>query len=427
MIAFNTSNCAWKHSTLDKIVVADYKPVKMIDTSPFIYNKDMFGVMVKEVQEKSQVDNKPVWLPYGLTRGCPFSCTFCDWNGGLGNKVSRRKNTYQQEIDLFEEMQLTNLYLADANVGQYDEDVELIDYLAQKNISGKADFTVMTNFSKLNKVNNLKIFHLFGQGKLTKRVLNFSFQDIDPTVLENIDRPDIGWEEHLAMANQVRQAYPHLVVKAQLICGLPGQTRETWQQTLLQLVKENIMPIIFLNEPLPASPALTDPDYQDKFQFEYVKSFRLDWGGRLYSSLIPKKCVSFDQRELVEMYTTSMIVHAVSFVKLRLSMIQIELDAQPLVEHLLRTKNYHWLCDNLYHNWTVDNMFCYTINFSGQSIHTLPADSHGSVVQMCFQEKDFLLEINKLIKGKTAMEVMKLFNNYSIFVDWVFKLALEFH
>jgi hypothetical protein len=46
---------------------------------------------------------------------------------------------------------------------------------------------------------------------------------------------------------------------------------------------------------------------------------------------------------------------------------------------------------------------------------------------MCFQEKDFLLEINKLIKGKTAMEVMKLFNNYSIFVDWVFKLALEFH
>jgi putative methyltransferase len=100
MIAFNTSNCAWKNHKTKKTVVADYKFVKMIETSPFVHNKELFSAMVDDAKKK----NISVWLPYTLTRGCPYSCTFCDWNSGLGNKVSRRKNTYQQEIDLFQQL-----------------------------------------------------------------------------------------------------------------------------------------------------------------------------------------------------------------------------------------------------------------------------------------------------------------------------------
>jgi tRNA A37 methylthiotransferase MiaB len=360
MIAFNTSNCGWKNHNTGKSIVADYKFVKMIETSPFVHNKDLFSAMVSDAKKK----NVPVWLPYTLTRGCPYSCTFCDWNSGLGNKVSRRKNTYQQEIDLFQQLGVTNIYLSDANVGQYTEDIDMIDYFAKKNLKENAGFHVGGNFSKLKKENNLKIFNIMAQGRLVNKTLNFSVQDINQQVLDNIDRPDVGWDVHVSMANELREKYPHLIVKAQLIYGLPGQTPATWRNTLEQVTQQNILPVIFLNEPLPASPAIYDPEYQRKFQYEYVHSNRILGG--IYSSKIPKKSSSFDQQDLVHMNLLSAIYLALSAINFALR----EHNSQPLnitqvVDDFLTNVHYKTLYNNLYHNWTVENNFYYTVDFSG--------------------------------------------------------------
>ena len=360
LIAFNTSNCGWKNNNTGKISVADYKFVKMIETSPFVHNKELFSAMVNDAKKK----NASVWLPYTLTRGCPYSCTFCDWNSGLGNKVSRRKNTYQQEIDLFQQLGVTNIYLSDANVGQYDEDIDMIDYFAEKNLKENAGFHVGGNFSKLKKENNLKIFNIMARGRLVNKTLNFSVQDVNRDVLTNIDRPDVGWDVHVAMANELREKYPHLIVKAQLIYGLPGQTPATWRHTLDQVTQQNILPVIFLNEPLPASPAIYDPEYQRKFQYEYVHSNRIL--GKIYSSKIPKKSSSFDQHDLVQMNLLSAMYLSLSAINFALR----EHNSQPLnitqiVDEFLTSLHYKTLYNNLYRNWTVDNNFYYTVDFSG--------------------------------------------------------------
>jgi tRNA A37 methylthiotransferase MiaB len=363
LIAFNSSNCAWKHPVSGYPVVADYKFVKMLNVSPFVHNKKMFEDMVQDAKKTKSA----VWLPYTLTRGCPYSCTFCDWNSGLGNKVSRRKNTYQQEIDLFQQVGLTNIYLSDANVGQYDEDVDMIEYFAQKNLTENAKFHVSGNFSKLKKENNLKIFNIMAKGCLVNKTLNFSVQDVNRQVLNNIDRPDVGWEVHVSMANELREKYPHLIVKAQLIYGLPGQTPATWRHTLDQVTQQNIFPIIFLNEPLPASPAIYNPEYQKKFQFEYIYSNRILKG--IYSSKIPKKSNSFDQSDIVQMNLLSHIYVAVSAINFVLKEIMFQpLETNKIVDKFLNTQNYKNLYNNLYDNWTVENNFYYTINFSGKLV-----------------------------------------------------------
>lgn len=364
LIAFNTSNCAWKNNNTGKTVVADYKFVKMIETSPFVHNKELFSAMVSDAKKK----NVPVWLPYTLTRGCPYSCTFCDWNSGLGNKVSRRKNTYQQEIDLFQQLGVTNIYLSDANVGQYTEDIDMIDYFAQKNLQENAGFHVGGNFSKLKKENNLKIFNIMARGHLVNKTLNFSVQDINQQVLDNINRPDVGWETHVAMADELREKYPHLIVKAQLIYGLPGQTPATWQHTLDQVTQQNILPVIFLNEPLPASPAIYDPEYQRKFQYEYVHSNRIMLGGSIYSSKIPKKSSSFDQTDLVQMNLLSAIYLALNVINFAMQKTDSTiLNTTHIVDDFLTSANYKNLYNNFYHNWTVENNFYYTVDFSGNS------------------------------------------------------------
>lgn len=425
LVAFNTSNCAWQNHETGKTTVADYKVVKMIETSPYIHNKDMFTVMATQIKEQAESAKKEVWIPYTVTRGCPYSCTFCDWNGGLGTKVSRRKNTYQQEIDLFEELDLTNIYLSDANVGLYNEDVDMIEYLAEKNIKGNNKFIVQGNYSKLNKNNNLKIFHALARGKLITRTLNFSIQDTNQQVLKNIDRPDIGWDEHVKMARELRTTHPHLVIKAQIIYGLPGQTPETWKQTLLQLIEENILPIIFLNEPLASSPALYDTNYQDKFQFEYIESNRLDWGRRVYSSVIPKKCISFDQLGLVEMQVTSVLMHALSVINLHLNLTREELEL--IADSLLTSENYHRLCDNLYHNWTVDNNFYYTMSFAGEPIEPVMGDAHAAAAELfLYNGKEFLLHVVKLCKDKSLATLKEIFKNYPEFVKWSTNICSEF-
>jgi hypothetical protein len=361
MIAFNTSNCAWRHNQTGKTTVANYKFVKMIETSPFVHNKDLFSAMVSDAKKK----NIPVWLPYTLTRGCPYSCTFCDWNSGLGNKVSRRKNTYQQEIDLFQQLGVTNIYLSDANVGQYTEDIDMIDYFAQKNLQENAGFHVGGNFSKLKKENNLKIFNIMARGHLVNKTLNFSVQDINQQVLDNINRPDVGWDVHVAMANELREKYPHLIVKAQLIYGLPGQTPTTWRHTLDQVTQQNILPVIFLNEPLPASPAIYDPEYQRKFQYEYVHSNRM-LKKTIYSSKIPKKSSSFDQTDLVQMNLLSAIYLALSAINFAMQETNSTvLNTTHIVDDFLTSIHYKNLYNNLYHNWTVENNFYYTVDFSG--------------------------------------------------------------
>jgi tRNA A37 methylthiotransferase MiaB len=361
LIAFNTSNCAWQNSNTGKTVVADYKFVKMLETSPFLHNETMFASMIQNSQHENQ------WLPYTLTRGCPYTCTFCDWNSGLGNKVSRRKNTYQQEIDLFQRVGVTKIYLADANVGQYDEDVDMIEYFAEKNIKENVGFHVGGNFSKLKKENNLKIFHTMAKGRLVQKTFNFSVQEINQEVMKNINRPDVGWDVHLAMIEELTTSYPHLIAKVQLIYGLPGQTLDGWQQTLQTVTEKNIMPMIFLNEPLPASPAMYDPEYQKQFQFEYVYSQRITW--RKYFSYIPKKSNSFDQSDLVAMTVLTGVYWAMSIINLALIENKVEtLNIAEVVLDFLSSDYYKNLYNNLYENWTTENNFYFTKGIDQDSV-----------------------------------------------------------
>ena len=362
MIAFNTSNCAWQNSNTGKTVVADYKFVKMLETSPFLHNETMFVDMIKSSQHTTP------WISYTLTRGCPYACTFCDWNSGLGNKVSRRKNTYQQEIDLFQKLGITNIYLADANVGQYNEDVEMIEYFAKKNLNENTNFHVGGNFSKLKKENNLKIFHTMAHGNLINKIFNFSVQEINQEVMKNINRPDVGWDVHLAMIEELTTSHPHFIAKVQLIYGLPGQTLKGWKTTLQTVTEKNVMPVIFLNEPLPASPAMTDPEYQRRFQFEYAYSQRIS-SNKKYFSYIPKKSSSFDQPDLVEMTIVSGAYWAISLINLALiENCLTTLNVADVMLNFTESIYYQNLYQNLYDNWTTENNFYFTNGISQENI-----------------------------------------------------------
>lgn len=253
---------------------------------------------------------------------------------------------------------------SDANFGQYAEDIEIAEYMAEKNINEGADFTIISgNFSKLKKDANLKIFHTMIKSKLVKSTLALSIQDTNAQVLENINRPDVGWDVHAAMADELYQAWPHMTIEAQLIYGLPGQTVATWHETLRQLTSRHVLPIIYVNQPLPASPAMYDSEYQKKFQFEYVPGYRIGtFDHTYYTSLMPKQCVSFNQFNMVEMHTLGCVYLGFCIVKIFCwKELDVQLDIDVMVDQVLTQSWYQDLQQQLYQNWTQDQNYFYVI------------------------------------------------------------------
>jgi tRNA A37 methylthiotransferase MiaB len=368
LISFNLSNLAWLNKEKNKLVVCDYKNVLQSQTSPFLYNEKFFTDIVNHEQQKNGLK---VVLPYELTRGCPYACTFCDWNSGLSNKVSRRKNTYKDEIDLFQKLKIQKIYFSDANFGQYEEDIDLVKYMVNKNLNENANFLTDGNLSKLRKDNNLKIYRLFAEGKLISTGWGFTFsvQDINETVLKNIDRPDVGWDAHKAMILDLHQHHPEYLAKIQFIIGLPGQTPTTIKESLAQIIDlPNVVLSPFISELLPASPAALDPTYQEKFNFQYSSSERLNPDGLLYRGKFPSSCFSFTQKEFVKMIVIASFFTGLANIRQEIDYKNLTLlhNTNLIVDAFIKSEQYQRLTNNLYTNWTKHDKFFYTIDFDSR-------------------------------------------------------------
>ena len=99
-----------------------------------------------------------------------------------------------------------------------------------------------------------------------------------------------------------------------------------------------------------------------------------------------------------------------------------------IADKLLTSENYRRLCNNLYHNWTVDNNFYYTISFAGETMAPIAADAHDGAGQLFkYCGKEFLLHIVKSCKDKATAEPLKeMIKNYDEFVKWAEDICSEF-
>lgn len=401
-----TNNLAWEDKDKQKTRVAPYQYVKMLQESPFLHNAEI----LKEMISREKRFGVQIVLPYDLTRGCPYACTFCDWNSGLSNKVSRRKDTYKEEIDLFHEAGVNIVYLSDANIGQYQEDIDMVSYFAEKNLLEGANFKIMGNFSKLRKENNLKIYHLMARGRLVLQGFVFSCQDTHKEILDNIDRPDISWPEHAKMIDDLTAAYPYIPCQVQLIQGLPGQTLKTWRETLATVSQHQVQLMTFLNELLPASPASYNTEYQDKFHYVYSQSERFmgtDMAAdhKFYRGNFSQSCVSFTREDYIAMTIMSHFYGMLCGMKFKLREFSPHWDIENIVDKFFESSYYQRLYDNLDKNWQ-DDKYYYTINFDGKPklISACLGHEAGFTWMKCAELQKFLISNIKNEKLQHALE-----------------------
>lgn len=256
----HSKNVSWRDN--NKIKVADFQFYKLEKISPYLISKDLIELALND----PDYADKEFVLPYETSRGCPYNCSFCDWTSGLTHKTYFRKFDIEAEIDTLGQLGITNIHLSDANFGQHKQDIEIAKTFVRLRKEKKYNFKIeKTNFSKLLKDRVFEIVDVLIEGGLLDNI-KFAVQDVNEKILENIERPDIPFEQHRIYIDNVSKKYPQVNIGIELIQGLPGQTRETWEENLIKTAPYK--PVIYFWNILPNSPAGYDQDYRNKMQIQ---------------------------------------------------------------------------------------------------------------------------------------------------------------
>jgi len=204
-------------------------------------------------------------------RGCPFSCSFCDWGSSTFTRVQQFPDErIRAEYDWISKHKLELIYNADANFGLFPRDKELTDYLIslkertgfpkqlRANWAKNSDDRIFCIAKKLNKV----------QMSLG---VTLALQSLNSYVLENVKRKNIKMDNFAGLAKKYRQE--NIPAYTELIMALPGETYETFSQgleTLLEAGQHNGINI-YLCTLLPNS-EMSEPEYMDRHKIKFVHS-----------------------------------------------------------------------------------------------------------------------------------------------------------
>ena len=311
--ATNIVHLLKKNESLDKEKIYEYEFIRGIHYSPYLECKDL----VKELI--NSYEGFELNWPYETQRGCPYHCTFCDWNGGQSNKTQKRKEvSFIDEIDFFAENKMYSLHISDANFGMWDADVDIMKRMVEHKKNGHNFNFVSFNMSKLINANFKEIMRMIIRHDFNSIWVKLSVQDIHPEVLSAINRPG-NWEESKEFGLEL---YKEFAVEknlkkifVELILGLPGQTYESWIKTLDEVYSSGFIPRTYPFLLLRNAPATYDQKYRkehgiiDDLVFEVldmtpigktiaeVSANRVD--NFIHNQII--ECNTFTQKDLVRM------------------------------------------------------------------------------------------------------------------------------
>ena len=239
--------------------------IKDLDIIPSPYLNGLFEALMLENPQNE-------WLSLWETnRGCPFSCTFCDWGSATASKVYRFElERLLAEIDWFADRKVEFVFCCDANFGILSRDTQIAQYAA--------DIKSRTGYPQALSVQNTK--NATDRAYETQRILNTSglskgvdlaLQSIDKNTLESVKRANISIETYEIL--QQRFTSDGVATFTDIILGLPGETYESYVEGVSKLIENGQHNRIqFNNLSILPNAEMGDPKYRQKHGMVTVPS-----------------------------------------------------------------------------------------------------------------------------------------------------------
>jgi hypothetical protein len=180
------------------------------------------------------------------TRGCPYKCVYCEWGGGIGTKIIKKKlDVVKRDILALKAIGFRDAYLTDANFGAFEErDMEMFKF-AWDNKFNLTDISTL-KAKDLNRRIRLidSVFNVVGQGpekhsesqggtdmwghtEYVSIIPSVSIQSVSETAMKIADRVDLSYHDKIELSKHIHkkcseEGYP--IPAIELILGMPGST-----------------------------------------------------------------------------------------------------------------------------------------------------------------------------------------------------------
>jgi radical SAM superfamily enzyme YgiQ (UPF0313 family) len=202
-------------------------------------------------------------------RGCPFSCTFCDWGSATQSKVFRfEEERIFEEVEWMGRNQVGFVFCCDANFGMLKRDYEITEAV----VAAKERYGFPFSFSVQNTKNATE--RAYNIQKLINTSLNaygvtLSLQSSNEETLANIRRDNISSESYREL--QRRFARDGVYTYTDIILGLPGESYGGFANSIGRAIADGQHNHVqFHNCSLLPNAEMAHPDYVARFGIRTV-------------------------------------------------------------------------------------------------------------------------------------------------------------
>ena len=188
------------------------------------------GIFDKIIQDNSNAK----WnMTFETNRGCPFSCTFCNWGSLTQSKIKRFDiERVTKDLEWCIGKPITYLFGADANFGIFkDRDLEIARVI--KRVAALSEIDAVN--LQYTKNSNETVFEIAQEMDHLSKGITVSVQSMNQPTLEAIKRTNLAFDniEHVM---KVAKKYKTKTY-SELILGLPLETIHTWKDGLCELLE----------------------------------------------------------------------------------------------------------------------------------------------------------------------------------------------
>lgn len=170
---------------------------------------------------------------FETNRGCPYSCTYCDWGSLTASKIKKFDlEKVRRELEWFAEKNISWIMTADANFGILkDRDVEIAKMMVETQQKNKKLEGLTIQFLKNKTENIIEI------GKIVKHLstngISIPVQTLDLNTLENIKRGNMEINDIQTLMKKLD--IENISYYTELILGMPGESLQSWKQNFWKL------------------------------------------------------------------------------------------------------------------------------------------------------------------------------------------------
>lgn len=232
--------------------------IRDLSTIPSPYLEGVFDTLVRSTDEHQ-------WLGLWETnRGCPFSCTYCDWGANRLSKLyTFEMKRLEREIEWFAKNKIEFIFCCDANFGILDRDLDIVRCVADTKRKYGYPKALSVQSTKNATERSYAIQKVLSGAQLNKGV-NLALQTLDKTTLKNVRRQNISLESFREL--QRRFGRDGVETFTDLILGLPGETYDSFTNGVTEIIENGQHHRIqFINLSILPNSQMADLEYRERF------------------------------------------------------------------------------------------------------------------------------------------------------------------